>query len=148
MKTDRKDEIFFTEKQRFTQWWLWLILLGINAIFLYGIYVQLITEQPFGSNPMSNTGLIFATVFIVLLTVLFISIRLDTLIKTDRIYVRLFPLHISFRHYGWDEIRIAHIRQYSPVKEFGGWGIRYGLGGRGKAYNVSGNIGLQLERIK
>ena len=36
------------------------------------------------------------------------------------------------------------MRQYSAIGEFGGWGIKYGLGGAGKVYNVSGNKGLQL----
>ncbi|NVL91956.1 MAG: hypothetical protein HWN71_02845 [Desulfobacterales bacterium] len=32
---------------------------------------------------------------------------------------------------------------YNPLKDYGGWGIRYGRGGR--AYNVSGNRGVYLE---
>jgi hypothetical protein len=38
--------------------------------------------------------------------------------------------------------RSAEPRTYSPVLEFGGWGIR--VGGGGMAYNVSGNEGVQL----
>ncbi|MBX2959059.1 MAG: hypothetical protein KF732_03800 [Flavobacteriales bacterium] len=38
-----------------------------------------------------------------------------------------------------------YVRQYSPLTEYGGWGIRLGLFGKGTAYNVSGNKGLQLE---
>jgi hypothetical protein len=29
--------------------------------------------------------------------------------------------------------------------EYGGWGIKYGFGGQGLVYNVSGEIGLQLK---
>ena len=32
----------------------------------------------------------------------------------------------------------------SPIAEFGGWGIRYGFGA-GWVWNVSGNMGVQLE---
>jgi hypothetical protein len=35
------------------------------------------------------------------------------------------------------------VRRYSAFSEFGGWGIRFGSSGT--AFNVSGNIGLQLE---
>ena len=35
-------------------------------------------------------------------------------------------------------------RTYRPILEYGGWGIRYTMG-RGWAYNVSGNQGVQLE---
>jgi hypothetical protein len=38
-----------------------------------------------------------------------------------------------------------YVREYSPLGEYGGWGIRYTISGAGKAYNISGKIGLQLE---
>jgi hypothetical protein len=39
----------------------------------------------------------------------------------------------------------SYVRQYSPIAEYGGWGLRLGLFGKGQAYNVSGDKGLQLE---
>jgi len=33
-------------------------------------------------------------------------------------------------------------REYKPIREYGGWGIRYVIGGI--AYNVYGNKGVQL----
>jgi len=36
-------------------------------------------------------------------------------------------------------------RIYHPIREYGGWGVRYGGRRRGWAYNVSGNCGVQLE---
>jgi hypothetical protein len=38
-----------------------------------------------------------------------------------------------------------YVRQYAALTEYGGWGLRFGLWGKGTAYNVSGNKGLQLE---
>ena len=32
--------------------------------------------------------------------------------------------------------------EYSPLKEYGGWGIKFGF--KGKAYNVSGNKGVKI----
>ena len=43
------------------------------------------------------------------------------------------------------ELTKSFVRQYSPLTEYGGWGLRLGLFGKGTAYNVSGNKGLQLE---
>ena len=37
------------------------------------------------------------------------------------------------------------MRTYNPIREYGGWGIRYGL--KSKAYNVHGNHGVQLELL-
>jgi hypothetical protein len=36
-------------------------------------------------------------------------------------------------------------RTYRPILEYGGWGIRYSPFGKGWAYNISGNQGVQLE---
>jgi|SRR3954447_2251190 hypothetical protein len=81
----------------------------------------------------------------ILLTILFINFRLETQIKKDGVYVRFFPFHLSFRHYNWDKVSKSFVRQYNPIGEYGGWGLRLGLFGKGKALSVSGDKGLQLE---
>jgi hypothetical protein len=37
-----------------------------------------------------------------------------------------------------------HYYKYSPLREFGGWGIRFAPGKK-RAYSVSGNKGVELE---
>ncbi|MBC7846196.1 MAG: hypothetical protein H7Y10_06865 [Flavobacterium sp.] len=139
------NEILYTERQKFKQWWLWFILLGINGLFLFGVFKQIIGGQQFGDKPMSNLELLIATGSTIILTILFVNFRLDTAIKKDGIYVRFFPFHLKFKHYTWDKLTKSFVRQYSPITEYGGWGLRLGLFGNGTAYNVSGNKGLQLE---
>lgn len=139
-------EILFSERQRFKQLWIWVVLLGINTISLYGIYQQIILGIPYGDNPMSDTGLIITSSITTALTLLFILLRLDTQITPEGIYIRFFPFDSKYKHYHWNDIAKAYIRKYSPIREYGGWGLRFlGLFGKGIAYNVSGNIGLQLE---
>lgn len=125
--------------------WLWLILLGIDGLFLFGVFKQVIGGQQFGDKPISNNGLLLTTGLTVLLTILFISFRLETQVKKDGIYVKFFPFHLSFRHYTWDKISKSFVRKYNAIAEYGGWGLRLGLFGNGKAFNVSGDKGLQLE---
>jgi len=141
------NEILFTERQRFKQWWLWLILLGINGLFLFGVFKQVVSGQQFGDKPMSNIGLLITAGLTILLTILFLNFRLDTLIKKDGIYVRFFPFHLKFKYYAWEKLTKSFVRQYAPIAEYGGWGLRYGFLGKGKAFNVSGDKGLQLEFI-
>ena len=62
----------FKEKQRFTQWWLWLILIPIGVLPVVGIFQQLILGEEFGDNPMSNFGLILFAVFVFALLGLFL----------------------------------------------------------------------------
>lgn len=141
------EEILFRETQKFRQWWLWLILIGINGLFLFGVFRQVIGGEKFGDKPMSDTGLIMATIFTIILTLLFTSFRLETIIKNDGIYVRFFPLHLKFKHYNWEKLTKSYVRKYSAISEYGGWGLRFGIFGKGTAYNVSGNEGLQLEFV-
>lgn len=140
-----ESDILFHEKQQFRQWWIWLILVGLNALFVASAIKQIGWGQQFGDKPMNNAELIGATVTIVLLTIFIISMRLETQIKPDGIYVRFFPFHFKYQHYSWGTLTKSYVRQYSPIAEYGGWGLRLGLFGKGKAYNVSGDKGLQLE---
>jgi hypothetical protein len=142
-----ENEILFKESQRFKQWWIWLILIGVNGLFVVGIIMQVFLEQQFGNNPMSNTALIILTGVFLLFTILMLRFKLETIIKQDGIYVRFFPFHIQFKHYKWDDLTKVYVRHYSPLKEYGGWGIRIGLSGKGTAFNISGNKGLQLEMV-
>jgi hypothetical protein len=139
------NEILFTERQRFRQWWLWLILLAVNGLFLFGVFKQVLFGQQFGDKPMSDTGLLATTGLTLVLTLLFVNFRLYTIIKKDGIYVRFFPFHLKYKHYAWERLTKSYVRQYSPITEYGGWGLRIGLFGKGTAFNVSGNKGLQLE---
>lgn len=138
-------KVLFQEQQRFNQWWIWLIIIGINILPFYGIYQQIIMGQTFGTKPMSNAGWLIFAAFMLLVTLFMLSFRLVTLIKTDGIYVRFYPIQTSMKFYKWDEISKLYVRKYKPIREFGGWGLRYGFFGKGRALNVSGNNGLQIE---
>ncbi len=125
----------FKETQRFTQWWLWLILLGTWGSMIYAF----IQEPPKTNVAYWVTGLIAIG-----LPILFWQMRLTTRVSSDGIRVRFVPFHFKEQFYPWDSIESAQVRTYSPLREYGGWGIKYGFNGQGKVYNVSGNQGLQL----
>jgi hypothetical protein len=74
-KTYMDKEILFDEKQKFSQWWLWAILVSVNGLLLFGVFKQIINGEQFGDKPISNVGLLSITVSVILLTVLFISLR-------------------------------------------------------------------------
>ncbi|SEL21885.1 hypothetical protein SAMN04487910_2054 [Aquimarina amphilecti] len=128
--------IHFSEKQKFSQSWLWILILisGIAPI----LYL-------FNSKDIEITTLIIVICSFALVILIFALMKLETIIKNDGIYIRFFPFHIKFTQYNWDTVKQLSIRKYDPIYEYGGWGIRMSFGGKGKAYNVSGNTGLQLE---
>lgn len=138
-----ESEILFTEKQKFRQWWVWTILLGINGLFILGFIKQILFRQQFGDNPMSDKGLIIFMLFMFLFTFLFSQIGLETQITNKGIAIRFLLFERNYKLFKWSEISKYYIRQYRPLMEYGGWGIKYG--NRGTAYNVYGNKGIQLE---
>ncbi|SEU11247.1 hypothetical protein SAMN04488694_1499 [Natrinema hispanicum] len=117
----------FREVQRFRQRWLWSLLGGISLLMLV-------------LGPISWGGLIVIGATAALLY----SLRLQTEVRADGIYIKMWPLHRSFRRITWSEIERYEPRQYRPLREFGGWGIRWAPGKL--AYNVSGNRGVWIER--
>lgn len=148
----------FKEEQRFRQPWMWLLLIPsfITTIVLfgYGFEKQLFQGETWGDNPMSDEGLLIMGIFVFLmmigLTILFYKMKLITEIREDGIYYRYPPMIMKFRMIKPDNIEKYEIRKYKPIKEYGGWGIKTnGLKTKrqkfGTAYNVSGNIGLQLQ---
>jgi len=137
------DEILFRENQKFNQWWIWILLIGVNGLTGYGVIQQVMLGQPYGDHPGSNSELLLVFGLTLLIAFLFFSLKLETVITRDGIDVKFFPFYLKFRHYSWPEIQKLYVRKYNPIMEYGGWGIR-GFG-RNRALNVSGNMGLQLE---
>jgi len=132
-------EVLFTEKQRFTQWWIWVIIFMACIIPLWQIYTAIINYQNALSNPSTYIGLIT----IILLMGLLLSTKLETKIQKDGIYVRFIPFVFKYKVYDWNLIDKVYLRKYNPIGEYGGWGLR-GFG-KNRAFNISGNQGLQLE---
>lgn len=117
----------FQEVQRFRQPWIWALLGGIALLMLV-------------LGPVTWGGL----AIVVVIAGLVYSLRLQTEVRADGVYLKMWPLHRSFRHIAWSEIERYEARQYGPIREFGGWGIRWAPGKL--AYNVSGDRGVWIER--
>lgn len=70
------------------------------------------------------------------------SAGLDTEVRDYGVSIRFRPFHRKWVVFGFGGIRNAEACTYRPLRDYGGWGIRYGK--MGKAYNVSGNKGVML----
>ncbi len=134
----------FKEVQRFRQWWVWLLVLLVAGVSWYGFIQQIILKKPFGNNPAPDPVMIMIwVIFGLFFPALFYSIKLVTEVRYDGLFVRFFPLQFHAHKISYGEIKNYEVRTYSALKEYGGYGIR--LGARGKAYNVYGNKGIQIE---
>jgi len=132
------------EIQRFRQIWAWSLIIGMIAVLGWGVIQQIILGKPWGRNPASDAGLIVISLVPVGISILFLITRLETEINERGIYYRFIPFHFKRHKIEWATVGKAFVREYHPIREFGGWGIRFSFRGC-KAYNVSGDYGLQLE---
>jgi len=89
--------------------------------------------------------LIFGSFYILLgimLLYMYFAGRLVTEVRPDGLYIRFVPFHFRPNHIPLEGVTACEARTYRPIREYGGWGIRRGVGR--KAYNVSGNQGVEL----
>lgn len=119
----------FTEKQRFNQWWLWLVLatsLAVPTILLF-------KEATVRSRNFS--GLIIILVVILL----FVVLQMKTVVTQENIQLIYFP-------FVWKTINLSDIDTMKVINYgfVGGWGIRFWTS-YGTVYNVRGNKGLHIK---
>ena len=125
----------FKEEQSFRQWWV-LLILGST---LLGCCLVLINSF---TNSAPKAMEFVALGIIIIVSILFWKFKLRTKIDATGIKARFEPTSFFRKEFKWKEISKCYVRKYAPVAEYGGWGIR-GLG-KATAYNVSGNMGIQI----
>jgi hypothetical protein len=133
----------YVEHQHFQQWWVWLAVLLGAAVCWAAFVVQILMGRPFGDNPGPD-WLVWVLLLLIGLgmPLFFRYLRLSVTVYTDQVLVHFRPLRR--RAIKFDEILTCIEREYRPIREYGGWGIRWSPS-HGMAYNISGHRGVQLE---
>lgn len=131
--------ILFEEKQRFSRWW---VLLMLPAPFIT-------TILELTSKVKEDDALIALIIVWGLcggIAVMFMWSHLDTEITEDEIRLRYPPFINKPKVIPYSDIKSVQVRKYDPLGEYGGWGLRYGWTNskKNRAYNIKGNMGLQL----
>ncbi|MEO1033207.1 MAG: hypothetical protein AAFX55_17515 [Bacteroidota bacterium] len=134
----------FKEEQRFTQFWL-IMLLVLSLLIPLGIILGSYIKSPESHSAIELIAIIGVVVLAPCIIFLFkLSSRIDEL----GIHYKFFPFHLKYRLIKWHDINAAYVRTYDAITEYGGWGLKGGAlwkKSNGTAINVSGNIGIQLE---
>ncbi|MGD8451952.1 MAG: DUF6141 family protein [Phycisphaerae bacterium] len=136
----------YEERHRRPHPGFWVVGLPL-AVFGWWLFVsQIVLERsPVGDAPGCGTTLVVFlwVLFGLLLPAFLVSATLSVEVRDDAVRVRLFP--IWGRTVPLDSIVDCQARTYKPLGEYGGWGIRFALDGRGWAYTLRGNRGVQLK---
>lgn len=141
-----RNGLVFREVQRFGLWIrlaLVLVMFIAVGIEVVALWTTVLKQQ--ASNLVQIILHITVGVGLpIAIAVLFWIVRLETEVRGDGLYVRYIPFHRRHKRYAVEDLSEYYARTYKPLIEYGGWGIRCGLWKSGRAYNVSGNKGLQL----
>lgn len=125
----------YIEKQKFSAW----ISFGLLILTAFMVYL---TIKTFGTSAFLYI-LLVGLIPTLLILILFLKAELTTYIDQKGIKIKFPPFRFKFISFNWTDIEKCEVRKYKSIMEFGGWGIRYGL--KGKAYNVKGNKGIQIQ---
>ena len=122
-----------------------LAIVGIIGALMWVAFVpQIIYGMPFGTNPAPDGVMwLFVIVFGVGLPALVFGARLEILLGDGDLMYRYVPFHLAWRRVPCSAIVRAEAVTYAPLREFGGWGVRYGR--RERAYSASGTRGVRIE---
>ena len=127
--------ISYREYQRFRQWWLWVILIGLTG--MWAVLVLISSEFIMFVIPLVlDLGLI----------VFMYSIELSIEVTNIGLRIKYWPFHRNWVVFSFLGMLGVEEVKYRPIRDYGGWGIRYGIFDKlhAKAYTVSGNMGVML----
>lgn len=124
--------LIFKETQRFTQLWIWMLLVIVAVIVLLSIINLEDLDLSDKLIPIGIVGLVF---------VLFLSLTLKTTIDSKSLSFSYFPF-IRKRKYNFKEIESMELIEYNSLWEYGGWGLRYNFDSW--AYNTGGKFGIKV----
>ena len=126
----------FREEQRFE--WFFTAMFCVPALIVgYGLYREAWLNQPFLPGSLLWPAFIVALV----VAVWFLRLKLVTEVRGDGLYVCFVWLWPE-RTIPWDQIRDVATRTYRPIRDFGGWGVRWAA--RGIVYHARGKRGVRL----
>lgn len=133
----------FNETQKFDQWWFKLLMFSVFLITFGAIILAYpnVTEDEMDTFLLASIPALLLTAVI---SGLFFVIKLKTKIDDAGIHYGFWPIQKTLRTAHWHDIAQCYVREYQPIREYGGWGYKYSMSGKGKVYNTKGNMGIQI----
>lgn len=134
----------FNERQRFNQAWLWILIIAVTCLSIGATiltYMEAVTED---QKFESVIGLLIIVIVMISSIVLLANLELETKIDSQGIHYRFKPFVWNWQVIKPDDLTSATVVTYNPILDYGGWGYRIGVFGKGKALNIRGNKGIQI----
>ena len=131
------DQPQYSEKSGFPAWIFWAIASIPITIFLYERIAHPIDSEPFDWFGLVILGAVGLFIF---------AIKLIVTVNAEGITYKYPPFHNKPNLLRWENIKSIELLRINPLKEFGGWGLRYGK--LGTAYTTRGRFILRIEKTE
>jgi hypothetical protein len=134
----------FHEKQYMRQIWVWALIIGVNLLVIGAFIGGYYHGFPPGKEKATLVTMAISFGTLMLSNLMLLTLCLETIVTDTSIKYKMFPF-IRWREIPFSDIQSITVKKYSPLWEYGGWGIRMN-GRKSWAYSTSGNQGLFIER--
>lgn len=131
----------FHEVQR-PPWWAYAAIAPAVAALAFAFAWRFALGRTLGDGSLPDWALVLFFAFGAVAVPLVVA-RMRLVVEVDGSSLR-----VRFWPFPTREIRLAEIAEakaetYRPIREFGGWGVRFAWGGK-RAYSMRGNRGVRL----
>lgn len=137
----------FKETQKFRQWWyILLILISTIPTIFFSLYRIISQDKGFLQPENTQTPEIVSYLILIAMPVVIyflLTTNLQVWVTNEGINFKFPPIIRKNRCINFSDIARFEVRTYKPIIDYGGWGIKHRFKW-GRAYNVSGNVGIQL----
>ena len=150
MNKMKNEKPLFFEEERFNQKWNLFLIIPVCTAFIlfqcYSLYSQLVWKKPVGSDPLSDTWLIILSFIVIPLMIfliwLFYVMTLTVKVDSEKIFIRFYP--IMKREVLVSDISTFEKKEFNPIIDFGGWGLRYSIRWKTTGYIMKGKVGVHI----
>jgi len=133
----------YQEYQKIRSWWVQIPVIISSIFCIYICLQQILFNQSLTDNTITDIFVVLIIFIIGIGIPAFVHlVRLETKIQNNNLTIKFWPFHLKPVIFQIIHIKNAEAITYNPIKDYGGWGIRYGV--KGKAYNLNGNKGVLL----
>jgi len=131
--------VLYIERQQIPLLWGYVMIGGAVALAA-GSSAWIVADD--GVRAASTPALIGLS--LVGPAVLILASCLSMCVRVTHTHLEVSILPLLRRRISLEDITSFEPRDYRPLIEYGGWGIRYSLAGHGWAYTICGHQGVQL----
>ncbi len=148
METEQQGSSLYLEEQKFRQPLIWAIIIAVmffSFLSVGQVFYAALTKDA-ANLPQEYRTKVVTMLGVALLNatalLLFLTAKLSIEVRASGLYIKFFPFHRKWQKLPLEGVVGSEHVTYSPIVDYGGWGIRYGL--KKKAYNISGKKGVRI----